>query len=191
MRIFSNFDTKFRQKVLARQQELFWSENILVLTRSKYHFYFRVLAHLPLYIIMYVSLFASIFYIFDSYEFLILLFATVIVLFIFWLRIWHRILKYLYDFTIITPKTIFTYKQKGILYSVMKEIPADRIRSIQVSRDSILQNVFSYGSISIHADYAENPHIEEDNESAFVIGLSYVDDPLKAKNRISDICFNK
>jgi len=91
----------------------------------------------------------------------------------------------------VTPNTIFTYKQKGILYSVMKEIPADRIRSIQVSRNSFLENVFSFGSINIHADYAENPRLEEDNESAFVIGLTYVDDPLKAKNKISDICFHK
>lgn len=72
----------------------------------------------------------------------------------------------------------------------MKEIPSNRIRSIQVSRNSFLENVFSFGSINIHADYTENPHFEEDNESAFVIGLTYVDDPIKAKNVISDICFH-
>lgn len=72
----------------------------------------------------------------------------------------------------------------------MKEIPTNRIRSIQISRNTFLENVFSYGAINIHADYSENPHIEEDNESPFVIGLTYVDDPIKAKNKISDICFH-
>lgn len=191
MRIFSNFDTRFRQKVLARQRERFSDDDILILTRSKYHLYFRILAHLPLYIIIYISLFLWVFYIFDNNEFWILLFISVIFFFIFWLRIGHRLLKYLYDFTIVTPSSIFTYKQKGILYSNMKEIPADRIRSIQVSRNTLAQNMFAYGSINIHADYAEDPHLEEDNESAFVIGLTYVDDPLKAKNKISDICFHE
>ena len=191
MRIFSNFDTKFREKILARQQNVFWEKSILVLTRSRYHLYFRVLAHLPLYIILYVILFAWVVYLFNDYEFWIILFMTFVFAIILWLRLWHRLLKYLYDFTIVTPKTIFTYKQKGILYSIIKEIPAHRIRSIQVSRNTLPQNMFAYGSINIHADYAEDFNIWDDTESAFIIGLTYVDEPLKAKNRISDICFNK
>lgn len=72
----------------------------------------------------------------------------------------------------------------------MKEIPASRIRSIQVTRDSLLENIFHYGSIEIQADYAENPHLHEDNESPSVIGLTFVDKPLEAKNKISDICYH-
>ena len=191
MRIFSNFDTKFRNKVLARQRERFSDEYILVLTRSRYYFYFRVLAHLPLYFVLYVALFTSISYFFDAYRFWIILIVSIIFLIIFWIRIGHRFLKYLYDFTIITPKAVFTYKQKGILYSAVKEIPADRIRSIQVTRDTLLQNIFSYGVIDIHADYSKNFHIDEDNEPVFIIELTYLDDPLKVKNKISDICFQR
>ncbi len=191
MKIFSNFDTKFREKVLARQRERFSDEQILVLQRSRYHLYFRVLLHLFGYIIFYSFFLVFLLYYLWEYEFLIASITTSVFLFVLWMRVGHKLLKYLYDFTIITPNSVFTYKQKGILYSVMKEIPADRIRSIQVSRNTFLENVFSYGSINIHADYAENPRFEEDNESAFVIGLTYVDDPLKAKNKISDICFQK
>lgn len=51
--------------------------------------------------------------------------------------------------------------------------------------------MFHYGEIDIHVDYVEDPHIAEDNESAFVIGLTFVDEPMKAKNKITDICFEK
>lgn len=43
MKILSNFDTQFREKFLARQKKRFSDEQILVLYRSRYHLYFRVI----------------------------------------------------------------------------------------------------------------------------------------------------
>ena len=189
MKILSNFDTQFREKFLARQKKRFSEEQILVLYRSRYHLYFRVI--LPgvfLYFLGMMILFI-VFQIGEKSWYIAVPFILAWFL-LFWFRVIHKLFKYLYDFTIITPVSVFTYKQKGILYSVMKEIPTDRIRSIQVERSTLLENVFQYGSINIHTDYSENMHIGEDDESAFVIGLTYVDDPLKVKNAISDICFH-
>lgn len=101
----------------------------------------------------------------------------------------HKLLKFLYDFTAVDPQGITTYKQKGILHSVLKQIPANRIRSIQFERNSILENIFEFGSIEIHTDFTENMHVGEDDESPSVIGLTYVDAPYKVKTQITDICF--
>lgn len=106
-----------------------------------------------------------------------------------WFICGHRLLKFLYDFTIVDPTGITTYKQKGILHSNLKQIPSQRIRSLQIHRSSILENIFAYGKIEIHTDFTENMHIGEDNESPSVIALTFVDKPYKKKNKITDICF--
>ena len=106
-----------------------------------------------------------------------------------WFRVVHKFLKYKYDFTIIDPLGITTYKQKGILHSSLKQIPAKRIRSIQVCRNNILENIFGYGSLDILSDFMDNMYLGEDNEAASVIGLTYVNDPYEIKNKITDLCF--
>lgn len=98
-------------------------------------------------------------------------------------------MKYLYDFTVVDPQGITTYKQRGILRSSLKQIPANRIRTIQFEREGILENIFEYGSIEIHTDFTDNSHIGEEDESPSVIGMTYVDAPFKIKNLITDICF--
>jgi len=95
----------------------------------------------------------------------------------------------LYDFTIVDPSWVTTFKQKGILKSYLKQIPATRIRSIEIQRNNILENVFRYGSVSILTDFMENMHIWEDSESPSVICMTYVDNPYKTKTEITDICF--
>lgn len=188
MKILSNFDTQFREKFLARQKKRFSDEQILVLHRSRYHLYFRVIVPFVFLYFLWILILLFVFQIGEKSWYIAGPFLLAWFLLI-WFRVIHKLLKYLYDFTIITPVSVFTYKQKWILYSVMKEIPIDRIRSIQVERASLLENIFQYGSINIHTDYSENMHIGEDNESAFVIVLTYVDEPLKVKHHISDICF--
>ncbi|MCD5375371.1 hypothetical protein LR010_02910 [Candidatus Gracilibacteria bacterium] len=101
----------------------------------------------------------------------------------------HKFFKYRYDFTIVDPLGVTTYKQKGILHSFLKQIPANRIRSIQICRNSFLENVFGYGSLDILTDFTDNMHIGEEDEAPSVIGLTYVDTPYKEKNKITDLCF--
>lgn len=42
MKILSNFDTQFREKVLQKRKECFDEHDILVIQRSRYYFVFRV-----------------------------------------------------------------------------------------------------------------------------------------------------
>lgn len=82
-----------------------------------------------------------------------------------------------------------TYKQKWILNSVSKEIPAKRIISIEVCRTNFLWNMFGYGHVDIVSDLSEHTHLWQDNEISSVIGMTYVDDAYEIKEKISDLCF--
>lgn len=187
MKIFSNFDTKFQERIYQKKLTKFSKEDIVLIKRSIFYLIFRVLIPFCILIGLIVFLFALI------YQYSWMMYAAIPLLltayFIFWTQIFRKLLKYLYDFTLVDPQGITTFKQKGILQSILKEIPGNRIRSIQVERKSLLENIFGFGSIEIHTDFSENMHVGEDDESPSVIGLSYVDKPISIKNTISDICF--
>jgi membrane protein YdbS with pleckstrin-like domain len=187
VRIFSNFDTKFKEKVIAKRLESFQQEELIVITRSHFYFLFRVV--LPL--VLLLTLAVGMFLFFQRYSISgYVFFALALVwLLVIWFRVVHKLLKYLYDFTIIDPLGVTTYKQKGILRSFLKQIPANRIRSIQICRNNILENIFAYGSLDILTDFADNMHIWEEDESPSVIGMTYVDQPYKMKTKITDLCF--
>ncbi len=187
MKIFSNFDTNFRKKVLEKRKESFDDSQIIVIIRSKYYFIFRVFIPFVAYLL--IGLTIAYFLRKYSLDFFIYIPLGLVWLLVIWFRVVHRFLKYRYDFTIVDPRGITTYKQKGILHSFLKQIPANRIRSIQICRNNLLENVFWYGSIDILTDFAENMHIGEDGEVPSVIGMTYVDAPYKIKNKITDLCF--
>ena len=189
MKIFSNFDTKFQEKLVQKKIERFWVEKILIVRRSKFHLFLRVL--LPAGIIILAMLVWNIYALYVPILFLGVIPFNIAMLLILWFRPWHRLLKHLYDFTVVDPHGVTTYKQNWFLHSTLKEIPAGRIRSIKFERSSFLWNVFWYGNIFIHTDFSEEMHIGEDNEVSFVIHLTYVDKPFKVKNQISELCFDQ
>lgn len=188
MKIFSNFDTDFKEKVLSNKKQSFAEKDIFVITRSKYYLIFKVLFHFFWYLailgwgialLSYIQAIPSIY--------MIVIFVWFLVV---WFRVFHKILKYYYDFTIVTPKGVTTYKQIGILHSRIKELPSQRIKAIEISRTSLLGNIFWYGNVDIIADLSENAHLGRDDEASWVVGLTYVDSPYDIKDRVSKTCFH-
>lgn len=187
MKIFSNFDTKFLDVVLENKTKSFPKEDIFVIRRSWYYLIFRVVFHFLGYLFILFSWLWFLSYVQAMTSIFVALVAVwgIVV----WFRVFHKLLKYLYDFTIVTPHGISTYKQKGILQSSIKEIPTRRIKAIEISRTTLGGNIFRYGNVDIIADLAEKSHLGADNEDSWVIGLTYVDQPYKVKERISATCF--
>ena len=160
---------------------------MFVIHRARYYLYFRVIGHFLWY---FTILIAMIFFLNYVQAFTSIYIALIFVWFlIIWFRIVHKLLKYLYDFTLVSSKGIITYKQKGILHNQIKEIPVGRIKAIQVSRKGILSNIFGYGVIDIIADLSNDANLWEDNEAPWVLGLTYVDTPFEIKTKISHCCF--
>ncbi len=189
MKIFSNFDTKFKERILQEKLARYTQESLFIIHRSRYYFILRVI--IPLFILFWIALAAYIFlWQHDWMKYARYPLAIVWILIV-WFRPVHKLLKYFYDFTIVDPHGITTYKQKGILKNSLKQIPANRIRSIWMERNSFLENIFWYGSIVILTDFTENMKIgSEDDESPSAICLTYVDNPYATKSKITDICFD-
>jgi len=188
MKIFSNFDTKFLDVVLANKMKSFKQEEVFIIKRSKYYFFFKVLVHFIWYISVFVALICFLAYLgAPPLAFCILAVMWCVVA---WFRVIHKLLKYLYDFTIVTPKGITTFKQKGILHSMIKEIPAKRVKAIEIRRTTLLWNIFHYGNVDIIADLSDRSQMWADNEDSWVMGLTYVDAPYEIKERISKTCFH-
>jgi membrane protein YdbS with pleckstrin-like domain len=187
MKIFSNFDTQFKQKVINKRLESFNESELTIISRSKYYFIFRVI--FPLIFLLGIGIVMYIFLKKCNVSWYISSPLFFVWLLVVWFRVGHKFLKFLYDFTVVDPLGVTTYKQKWILHSFLKQIPGKRIRSIQIYRNSILENIFGYGSLDIHTDFSDNMHIGEEDEAPFVIWLTYVDSPYKIKNKITDLCF--
>lgn len=187
MKILSNFDTKFLDKVLEKKRKMFSQEQILIIRRSKYHLFFVVLLNLLFYALLLCVM--HIFFLYIKVPPIFFIWGIIVWLIVVWYRVVHKLLKYKYDFTIVTPKWVMTFKQKWILNSVSKEIPSRRIISIEVSRATFLWNIFWYWHVDIVSDQSEHAHFWEDNEVSSVITMTYVDDAYEMKEKISDLCF--
>ncbi len=187
MRIFSNFDTEFQKRLIDEKKKSLWDGKMFVIHRSRFYLYFKVIGHFLGYFTILISMIVFLNYIQALTS---IYFALISVWFLMvWFRIVHKLLKYLFDFTIVSPKGIITYKQKWILHNQMKEIPAGRIKAIQISRSGIFGNIFCYGYVDIIADLSDNAHLGADDEAPWVTGLTYVDNPFQVKAKISDCCF--
>jgi len=174
MKIFSNFNTRFADKTLKNYQKAFSKESVFISRRSKYYLLLYIIPHFLWYLAM---LFIS-FLIFSFYSLDLRIYICVFLvwLVIFWFRIVYKFLKYICDFTI-------------VIHSVLKELPAKRIKAVEIFRPSFLWNVFGYGSVNIIADMDDSRHLDVDNEAPWMVELTYVDAPHIIKSRISEICF--
>jgi len=185
MKIFNNFDTKFCNKVLSKKKEESGDNNVIIIKRSKYFWYFTWVV--PLIII--TLIFSFILYLFLRYNlpnsFIYLLFIIFVILT--WKFVLNKYLRYKLDFTIVSPKWIFSYKQKWFLNSNFKEISSNKIKTIQVSNDKLLWNIFKYWVLEIISDWAELENFK--TETSGMIRLAYVDSHYQIKEKISKICF--
>lgn len=187
MKILSNFDTNFRRHIYSQKLQEFSEDKILVILRSKYYLIFKVLFPFSILIGILFLMIVSLDYI-QAYPFILWMLCFVWFL-VFWFRVFRKFIKYKYDFTIVTPRGILTYQQKGILHNRMKEIPSKRIKAIQISRTGLLWNIFGFGEIDIIADMTDTAHMWEDEDAPWVMAMTYVDFPFEVKNKISKLCF--
>lgn len=140
MKILSNFDTQFCHKTYHQKIEEVGVENTLLILRSKYYFFFKVF--FPFFFLIFILTAMILFLQYVNAHIGIMSILCCVWFLVFWFRVFRKFLKYKYDFTIVTPRGVVTYQQKGILNNRMKEIPSKRIKSIQISRTGILGNIF-------------------------------------------------
>jgi hypothetical protein len=180
MKIFSNFDSNYKRKIVASYVEEYWSENILVINRSKLFAWLYI--YIP--IIVYTITAGLIIYAVLKRVDMSLIRRTIWLIVVgSWIFSMFPIIKkyidFKLDFWVITPKWVFSYNQRGILSRNMTSLNVQNIRSIIVNRAWLLYSIFNNGEIIVLSEGSDN----NKGEAVF----NYVHNPEVKRQRMKQI----
>ena len=186
MKIFSTFDTEFKQQIVKKEQEVFGKDKVLVVTHWRFYYFFVVilpaiflLAAVILYLILYFYIWSKVNSEFKSLYYVVF-FAVFLVVFIpLWLKILKKYIDYILDFVVVTPEALIYYNQEGILSRKGRTVDTEKIKTITVSKNGLLRSIFNFGNIVVLSEW--------DEEGEWEINFSFVDDPDALKMKILDI----
>lgn len=181
MAIISTFDPKFQKQILSDCINEFWKENVVHIRKSKlFLWWFVVLPFLLWFITLTVILFWIIYFIPWKYVWLIVALCIIVVLF--WIKPWTKILKYYLDycmdFSIVTPQSFIRYDQTWFFKRTSKIIDLIHIRSVSVEKKWFINSLFNNWNIVILSEWSDNTWWDPKADSWKII-FRYVKDPDK------------
>lgn len=179
MRIFSNFDTKLRQKTFSEYKEKYGDENVICFWRSKYYFIIKVFFPLLFFaLITILGLFAFYRRLGGDYFWYIVV-ALLIMDIVFVVPIIGKYIDYKMDFIIVIPSSIMLYDQWGIFKKDVVTVSSQSVKSISIKKDWLFYSIFNNGDIIIltEGDVAKNGEIR----------LRWIPRPEKRKNQMIKI----
>ena len=190
MKIFNDFDTKGKQKAYNRVVKTYWEENIIFINRSKAYWIMNwILPIVPYLLLSGFFLYIDFFILNDTPIFSKVVFIIII---LFWLLFLNYIinvyLSYKFDFSIITKSWIYSHKQIWFFNSKSKDLPANKIRSIESQRSWILWNIFWFWNIVVVTDWSMQDKDIYWNHVWWKTKITYVTNAAKTTRRIIEIC---
>lgn len=179
MKIFTTFDTEFKQERLTLYQEKYGKTNVILIERSKLFFWLKIV--FPLLALIAISLIALWWiYIKRGERYVAIscmpLIITVAVIGNF--RIIRNLIDYHMDFCIITPDEIIFMEQKWIFERVSRILDVTQVKSIYINKKTVLYSIFNNGTMSFMSD--GSGELGE-------VDLEYVYHPEEKKDIIYDI----
>lgn len=176
MRLFSNFDTKLRQRRFTEYQEQYGKENVLCFGRSTLYRVYKFL--LPLLFVIIFSILSLIFLYrrLDGDYFGYILVSVFIIDLIFFVPAMTKYIDYKMDFIIVVPSSIIMHDQAGLFKKNIVTISAHSVKSISVKKTWLLYSIFDNGDLVILT--------EGDIEQNWEITLRRVPRPEKRKNQM-------
>ncbi len=194
VRIFNNFDTKFKKNKYDSLVQKHGKNNVVLIERWKFYWIFKGILPLIFFLLLsFIVMSSSFNYFYDNYEVIFYMISFVFLaasLYMIYYLI-HTLISYKMDFTIVTSYGVMTHSQNWILSHSAKDLPAWKIRSIQSAR-KWLWNIFGYWYIEVITDWS----VSEENKDwwwhmAWKTKLTFVDKPNQVKDKIINICLNK
>lgn len=179
MKIFSSFDTRFKQNTLNEKKQRYGDDKVHLLEKSSFFFLHKIV--LP---IFYSIIFAVIIAFVISHFFLVSSSnATIIGIIIFIVTalsfsLFRRYIDYKMDYCIITPDEIIFTEQTGIFNRGIMTLDTVKVKSISIQKNSIIQSIFNDGSIVFMSD---------GEDKLWEIIVDYIHDPESNKWIIHEI----
>ena len=179
MKIFSNFDTKLRQKIFEEYKQHHGVDNVLCFWRSQLYKYYKVIMPLVGLILFTLLVFVFFYQWLDGTYFGYIVTAVIIVDIVFLVPIIGKYIDYKMDFIVVIPNSIMMYDQWGILERDIHTISAQSIKAIDINKSWLLYSLFNNGDILILT--------EGDPEHDGEIKFRRIHKPEKRKNQIVKI----
>lgn len=182
MRIFSNFDTKLRQKKLKEYQDRYGVDKVVLLNKSWLFLFVKVLPKLISFIVILIFTVIVSNWIFwesqQKYTIYVFIWVIVILLTFAWPVIKHFI-DYHMDFALITPKSLITFNQTGLFKRDMATLDVDKIKTISVKKRYFLYSIFNNWDLIFLSEW--------DSNNFWEITLYFISRPEDKKEKISNI----
>lgn len=190
MRIFSSFDTKFKEKIIEKEKKEYPDWNFLIISYNKYYKY--VYVYLPLFFLIALFSLITTFYIYSMFyssysDFIIIIINIFYCLFIMvviylWIKILKFYIDYILDFLVITPNRIIFYNQENIFTRKWRTIKVESVKTITVHKSWLIRSIFNFGSLIILTEWDEVWNWE--------IDFKYIKNPDKVRQKIFKIIWN-
>ena len=179
MKIFSNFDTKLRQKTLQEYQQNYGAENVLCFWRSRLYHIIKVT--LPLLLLTLITVLGLLFFYnrLGGDYFVYILISILIIDVVFFFPVIGKYIDYRMDFIIVIPHAIMMYEQWGLLKRTVVTISVQSIKSISIKKAWLLYSVFDNWDIIILTEW--------DSEHNWEIRLRWIPRPEKRRNQIVQV----
>lgn len=153
MKIFSTFDTKFKQNAVIEKKEKYGHDKVHLLEKSNFFFFKNIV--IPFFIIIIVTLLSG--YILSEYLKTpplvdgIVMFMILIMGILYAAIIKHYI-DYKMDYCIITPDEIILTEQSGLFNRGIRTLDVAKVKSISVQKKSLLHSLFNNWAIIFMSD---------------------------------------
>ncbi len=190
MRIFSSFDTEFKNELLKKEQEKYGKDNVLLISHGKFYYYFYIIFPtilLFLWVIAYYFILYSITSELNNDMANAVKLFGYILMFMWFIPLALKLIKkyidYVMDFVIVTPDTLIFYNQEWLFGRKWRTVDVEKIKTITVNKNGLLRSLFNFWSILILTEGAENGEWE--------INFAFVDDPDTVKFKVYEIIKNE
>lgn len=187
MRIFSSFDTRYKDIVVEKYIQEYGKDGILVLQRSQLFAWIYVYIPAIFYTTILTALLYGIFsWIQASTGRWVLLVGVLITYIFLMIPVVKRYIDLKLDFTIVTPAGVYLYNQRGIFYRTMSALNIQNIRTINVQKEKFIYTIFDNGDIIF---LSEGPDAEsgQSDHSLWHAKIYFVYDPESKKDKIQEI----
>lgn len=150
MKIFSNFDSKWKQEALDEAIKEFGEDKVLTLNKSRLFYYYKFLFPVLGWAVLLIIMLALPYLIREEMGWLVYsiyaAFMLILYLFTLFKPIKHYI-DYKMDFSIVTPRALSRYNQEGILKRDIKTSNVRNIKTISIKKNNFLYNLFDNGDL--------------------------------------------
>lgn len=186
MKIFSSFDTNFKQEVIDREKKKYWDKHFIIVSHGKFYYYFFVviptvlwifgaIIYLTIFLVLWLSVsqdFKTIYYIIWLLMFFVFFSPLV-------MNIIKKYIDYILDFFVVNPRNIIYYNQEWLLNRKWRTISLEKIKTISVKKEWLLRSIFNFWNIIILTEWDEKWEWE--------INISFIDNPDIVKHNIFEI----